>query len=267
MTKLVLLKFNGNFESGFQINLEVGEEGQAVERGIVGYLPPTIELNHYLVQWQEKYIQLGNNSRIKPQQIIYDGSMLPQKELVTSAKNLQFQFQQWLNSPSFYAVDKHLREELNRFEAVRILICSDRPQIYQLPWCCWDLLENYPNLEIGVSNFNFQRVPIKPKIHRHHQVRILAILGDNRGLNLQADCDFLESLDSSEVVFLVEPTPQELYARLWQGGWDIVFFAGHSQTIAREGILYLNQQDRLTIEQLKYGFKRAISLGTPTCHL
>jgi len=261
MTKLVLLKFNGNFESGFQINLEVGEEGQAVERGIVGYLPPTIELNHYLVQWQEKYIQLGNNSRIKPQQIIYDGSMLPQKELVTSAKNLQFQFQQWLNSPSFYAVDKHLREELNRFEAVRILICSDRPQIYQLPWCCWDLLENYPNLEIGVSNFNFQRVPIKPKIHRHHQVRILAILGDNRGLNLQADCDFLESLDSSEVVFLVEPTPQELYARLWQGGWDIVFFAGHSQTIAREGILYLNQQDRLTIEQLKYGFKRAISLG------
>ena len=261
VTKLVLLKFNGNFESGFQINLEIGEEGRAADRGIVGYLPPTVELSRCLLQWQQQYIRLGNNSRIKPQQIIYDGSILPQKQLVTSAKKLQLQFQQWLNSPSFYAVDKHLREELSRFEEVRILICSDRPQIYQLPWCCWDLLEHYPNLEIGISSFNFQRIPIKSKKHRHDKVRILAILGDARGLNLQTERDFLESLDCSEVVFLVEPTPQELYARLWQDSWDIVFFAGHSQTIAREGVLYLNQQDRLTIDQLKYGFKRAIASG------
>ncbi len=260
-TKLVLLKFNGNFESGFQINLEIGKEGQAADRGILGYLPPTRELNRYLLQWQQKYIQLGNNTRIKPQQIIYDGKILPHKQLIASANNLQLQFQQWLNSPSFYAVDKHLREELNRLEEVRILICSDRPQIYQLPWCCWDLLENYPNLEIGISNFNFRRVQTDSKMRRHHKVRILAILGDSRGLNLQADRHFLESLERCEVVFLVEPTPQELYARLWQASWDIVFFAGHSQTIDREGILYLNQQDCLTIEQLKYSFKKAIASG------
>ena len=261
MTKFVLLKFNGSFESGFQINLEIGREGHSADRGLSGYLPPASELGKCLVRWQQQYTQLGNISRIKPQQIIYDGSILPQKQLATSAQNLQFQFQQWLNSPSFYAIDKHLREELNRWEAVRILICSDRPKIYQLPWCCWDLLESYPNAEIAITNFNFERVSIKPRIYRHNKVKILAILGDNRGLNLQADRQFLESIDNSKVVFLVEPTPQELYARLWQEPWDIVFFAGHSKTIARQGVLYLNKQDRLTIEQLKYGFKNAIALG------
>ncbi|HEY9771391.1 MAG TPA: hypothetical protein V6C71_23345 [Coleofasciculaceae cyanobacterium] len=54
------------------------------------------------------------------------------------------------NCPGFNLIDKHLREELNRKEVIRILICSDRPEIYQLPWCCWDLVENYPNLEIAV---------------------------------------------------------------------------------------------------------------------
>ena len=261
MTKLVLLKLNGSFESGFQISLEIGQEGQPADRGLVGYLPTALELKRCLVQWQQEYTQLGNNNRIKPQQIIYDGSILPQKKLATSAKKLQSQFQQWLNSPSFYTVDKHLREELHRYETIRILICSDLPQIYQLPWCCWDLLDNYPHLEIAISNFNFERVPTKPKIYQGNKVRILAILGDSQGINLKADRNFLASLDNSEVVFLNEPTPHELYVHLWQDSWDIVFFAGHSKTIARQGVFYLNQRDRLTIEQLKYGFKKAIASG------
>ena len=39
------------------------------------------------------------------------------------------------------------------------------------------------------------------------------------------------------------------------------FFAGHSSTVARQGVLYLNQEDKLTIEQLKHGFAQAISNG------
>ncbi|MCC0178946.1 CHASE2 domain-containing protein [Waterburya agarophytonicola K14] len=261
MAKLVILKFNGNFQLGFQVSLEIGQEGKSAERGFAGILPPAPGLNECLRLWQQQYSKLDNHSRIKPQQIIYDGSIDPQEELATTAKKLQKRLQQWLNSPSFYSVDKHLREELNRSEAIRILICSDLPEIYQLPWCCWDLLDNYPNSEIAISNFDFKRIPIQPKIKPHNKVRILAILGEDRGINLDADRDFLESLENGEVFFLVEPTRQELYARLWQETWDIVFFAGHSQTIDRQGILYLNPEDKLTIEQLKHGFKRAIANG------
>ena len=261
MAKLVVLKFNGNFQSGFQVSLEIGREGQSVERGFAGSLPPAPKLSQALAIWQQRYIQLDNNSRIKPQQIIYDGSIDPQRRLATATKKLQYEFEQWLNSSTFYAVDKHLREELHRTETIRLLLCSDRSEIDRLPWCCWDLLENYPNLEIALSNFDFKRVAVKPKIRRHRQVKILAILGDGRGIDLNTDCDFLSSLDSGEVVFLKEPTRQELYTHLWSNSWDIVFFAGHSLTVAREGLLYLNQEDRLTIEQLKYGFTKAIANG------
>ncbi len=105
-------------------------------------------------------------------------------------------------------------------------------------------------------------MPIVP-IHRqkHNKVRILAILGNGRGLNLAADRFSINALKDGEVKFLIEPTPQELDDCLWQESWDIIFFAGHSKTLARQGILYLNAEDRLTIEQLRHGFKQAIASG------
>lgn len=261
MTKLVILKFSGSLESGFVVNSEIAQEGKSVDRGCVGSLPPATELNYYLATWQQHYHLLGKKYRIKPQQIIYDGSINPHRQLTASASQLEQALSQWLNSPGFSPVDKHLREELNRSESVRILICSDRHEIYQLPWCSWDLVENYPNLEIAVSNPNFARASVVPKVRRHQGVRILAILGDSQGINLQADRAFLDTLEAETVKFLTEPTIQELYDCLWHETWDIVFFAGHSKTLERQGVLYLNSQDRLTIDQLKHGFRQAIASG------
>ena len=261
MAKLVVLKFNGSLESGFQVNLEIGQEGKSPERGCVGSLPPAAELTRCLATWRQQYNQQEHNHRIKPQQIIYDGSSNSRKQLLKAADDLQQALDQWLNSPGFNSIDKHLREELNREEAIRILISSDRPEIYQLPWCCWDLVEHYPNLEIAYSNPNFARILHLLPIHRHHKVRILAIIGDARGINIEADRSLLSTLEEAEVEFLIEPTPPELYERLWQKTWDIVFFAGHSETLDRQGVLSLNDADHLTIEQLRHGFKRAIASG------
>jgi len=261
MAKLVILKFNGSLESGFQVNSEIGQEGKSAERGCAGSLPAAAELHQCLIAWQQQYNQQGNNHRIKPQQIIYDGSVNPGKQLLKTANKLENALDKWLNSPGFNSIDKHLREELNREEAIRILISSDRPEIYQLPWCCWDLVENYPNLEIAYSNPNFARIPNITQAHRHHKVRILAIIGDAEGINLETDRSFLSTLEEGEVEFLIEPTPPELYERLWHKTWDIVFFAGHSKTLNRQGILALNGSDQLTIEQLRHGFKRAIASG------
>ncbi|WP_019509259.1 CHASE2 domain-containing protein [Pleurocapsa sp. PCC 7319] len=261
MTKLVILKLSGDFESGFQISLEIGLEGKSADCGFSGFLPPATELRRCLAQLQDLYRQQSQNCRIKPQQIIYDGSINPHKQLVKSAAKLHQELQNWLNYPSFNSVDKHLREELNRQEVIRMLICSNCLEIYQLPWCCWDLVDNYPKLEIAISNFNFERVPTIHKPFKTGKVKILAILGDGRGLNLEADRAFLNSLAEGEVIFLIEPTRQELYAHLWQDSWDIIFFAGHSQTIARQGLLSLNAEDQLTIEELRPGFKQAIASG------
>jgi len=261
MTKLVILKFIGNLESGFQVNLEIGNEGESVSSSCVGSLPRALDLVKCLSHWQKQYNQLDQGNRIKPQQIIYDGSFFPQKQLIKAAKLLEHKLQQWLNSEEFSPIDRFLREELNRQDEIRLIICSDLLQLYQLPWCCWDMVEKYPQLEISLSSLNFERVKLKQRFIPHHKVRILAILGNNKGLNLDADRNFLASLDDGEVIFLVEPSPQELHKHLWRQTWDIIFFAGHSQTIDRKGILALNKEDNLTIEQLRYGFRQAISGG------
>lgn len=261
MTKLVILKFIGNLESGFQVNLEIGQEGESVSSSCIGRLPGASDLTHCLNQWQQQYNQLDQSNRIKPQHIIYDGSFFPQQQLSKTSKRLQHKLQQWLNHDEFSPIDRLLRLELNRQEEIRLIICSDLPQLYQLPWCCWDVVEKYPQLEIALSSLNFEQVQVKQRVIPHHKVRILAILGDNQGISLDADRNFLASLDDGEVIFLVEPDPQEVYKHLWEQTWDIVFFAGHSQTIARQGIIALNEADNLTIEQLRYGFRRAISRG------
>ncbi|NER52065.1 MAG: CHASE2 domain-containing protein, partial [Symploca sp. SIO1A3] len=65
-----------------------------------------------------------------------------------------------------------------------------------------------------------------------------------------------------ELVFLVEPQRRELNEYLWdKKGWDILFFAGHSQTEGETGRIYLNKTDSLTIADLKNSLRAAISRG------
>ena len=157
MVKLVVLKFNGSLESGFDVNSEIAIEGKSAERGRNASLPIALELKRCLACWQQAYQQLGNQ-RIIPQQIIYDGRVNPHQQIVVTAKRLRQALGTWLNSPQFQPIDKYLREELNRHEAIRISICSDSLEIGSLPWCCWDLVENYPQAEVALSNPNFARV-------------------------------------------------------------------------------------------------------------
>ncbi len=259
--KLVILKLDGDFETGFAISLEIGFDGESIYRGFSGKLPAAPELQQCLSQWQAEYCHLEGDRRIKPQKIIYNGRLNSRQQLNYATNDLEQHFHDWLATSGFREIDKKLREELNRQETIRILICSDRLEIAQLPWCCWDLVENYPKLEIAFSNLDFQRVAISHPARKSSKVRILAILGNSQGIDLDADRQFLNSLAAAEVVFLVEPTRQQLYDYLWQGVWEIIFFAGHSATINTQGILHLNSADELTINDLRYGLKKAIAAG------
>ncbi len=261
MAKLVILNLDGDLVTGFKVSLEIKLEREPVYLRLSGELPAAPELLNCLAKWQQQYYQLEHHYRIKPKKIIYNGSINSQPQLVHHAISLQQQLQNWLESPSFQKIDRKLREELNRQEIIRLLICSDRPTVYQLPWYSWNLLESYPKLEIAFSKLNFERVETPIKYKKAAKVKILAILGDSQGINLESDRAFLNSLANADVVFLVEPSRQQLYDYLYREAWDIIFFAGHSKTINSQGILYLNPEDALTIAELKYAFQNAIASG------
>ncbi len=260
MPRLAFLKIIGDFNQGFVVNLEIVREDNSRQMVKSGTLPPAPDLLECLQVWQKQYRRLGgSNTRITGKKVIATSAKL--HGLNPSAKKLEASFQNWLQSTEFQDVNLRLREVLNTQEKIRIWLCSNNQQLHQLPWCTWNFLDRYEQIELTLSQLDFDEISKFSSSKNICKVRILAVFGNNEGINLEPDRQLLSNLSEAEVVFLVEPQREELYNRLWVESWDIVFFAGHSQTIEQQGILYLNQEDILTIEDLKYALKKAIKHG------
>ena len=83
-----------------------------------------------------------------------------------------------------------------------------------------------------------------------------------RVINIEADRSILKQLPQAQTEFLPQPNRQQLNEYLWdEKGWQILFFAGHSQTTDDTGCIYINQTETLTIPQLKNALKTAIDRG------
>ncbi len=268
--KLVVLKLDGDLEQqGFRVALEIGLEGDrtstdwfvrpAIER--MASLPPDPSLVLLLDQWQQAYRSLGIPSRIIPQEIIYGGSVNWQESCQQTARALRDRFNRWLDAEEFRWIDRCLRESLNLHEPIRMVVRTQDWNVRRLPWHLWNLLEHYTQIEISLSSLTVQRLSSTRTAIPDGKVRILAILGNCAGINVEADRSRLQQLPNAAVTFLVEPPRQQLNQQLWQQPWDILFFAGHSQTEGEAGRLYINPQESLTLAELKYALHRAIAQG------
>jgi len=261
MKKFVGLKLEGDLAvSGCRVTLEMGQEGEPRQIERVGRLPQCPDLCLALQQWQESYDQLDGNSRLEPGKIVYDGSISDRREQCRqAAENLSQHFQTWLRSPSFQDLDRRLREELHRDDEIRFLIRTEIPELQQLPWHLWDLIDRYQQAEVALSQVCFE--PCQQPDSSPEQMRVLAILGNSDGINVEGDRQILESLPYAQVTFLVEPQRDQITDRLWSGPWDIIFFAGHSKTEGDTGRIYINSQDSLTLTELWYGLRQATQQG------
>ncbi|HBB31005.1 MAG TPA: transmembrane sensor domain-containing protein, partial [Cyanobacteria bacterium UBA9273] len=262
MGKLIVLKLDGNFEQGFRVTLEIGAEGDRPETEIVGWLPPAIDLVEQYQEWQSAYRSLGKAVRdIKPKRARIDGSFNKGKqECRTLANELRDRLNCWLKTESFLSIREKWLSKVSTSDPLRVMIRAENQQIFLLPWHQWDLLELYNHAEIGLSSLEYERSPTVPTSGRD-RVRILAILGNQEGIEIAADRKHLENLRGAKTKFLVEPQRQELNDQLWEQPWDILFFAGHSKTEGEKGRIYINQKDSFTLDELKYALKKAVTGG------
>lgn len=226
-----------------------------------GSLPPASELEDLYQRWQLLYDALSQRWL---RRIIFDESS--QDVLQVSSVDfdhicaeLQNQLNNWLNSSPFRRIDQQLRRHLSPTDQIRVIIETDDEKLRRLPWHLWDFFEDYPKAEIALSTVE----SVALNCHTPPgQVRILAILGNSTGVDLAADRQLLEALPDVELVFLEEPGRRELDEHLWdKRGWDILFFAGHSQTEGETGLLHINQTDTITVPQLKNALRQAIARG------
>lgn len=267
MSKRAILRCDGSLERGFGVILEIRDTAaltfparqSSVFTEVTGALPPAVDLCQLLTGWQQHYLGSVGVTRISLENIgTRTGTLSEIAQCRQLAKELQQALKTWLASSEFQPIEQRLRETLTVQDSVEVLLRTNDDRIHRLPWHLWDFIERYPQAELSIGSA--PELVTQPQLP-HHRVRILAILGDRKGIDIEADRQLLASLPQTDVVFLVEPSRQELYSHLWEQAWDILFFAGHSNTEQQQGRIHLSSSESLTIDELRYGLRRAIGRG------
>ncbi len=259
--RLLLSLLEGSFEKGFPAILQInsGQQRANIESQVSGRLPPAPELWLAWQNWQLAYRQMVHpQSRIKPKP-----EQITNISCLQLGSELGYLINNWLNqgNKQWQKIRDSLQRNLHQNDEIEFLIQTSDIQLQQIPWHLWDFFDHYPYAEIAISTSEYHRIKSSFSPKKQEKVRILAILGDREGIDLNQDKIYLEQLSSqAEIKFLVEPQIEELNDQLWEKGWDILFFAGHSSS-SKKGQIWLNKTDILTLEQLKYALKKAINNG------
>ncbi|MCC5638663.1 CHASE2 domain-containing protein [Nostoc sp. CHAB 5844] len=261
MTKLVVLKFGkGSFETGFPVTLQLGEENSRPESEVIGELPPDVELPLNFNCWQAIYRSLDFAAR--PKGLPKPNKQIPSNlECLQAAQKLCDRLNYWLQSESFRPIREKWLEKLQTSDTIRVILQTQDYQLQKLPWHLWEIIERYPHAEIALSAPSYEKVSFSPISTA--KIKILALLGDSQGVDINTDRLLLEQLPNTKIHFLVEPSREDLTDHLWQQNWDILFFAGHSSShsTGETGQIYINPTESLRIEQLKYALKQAVERG------
>ncbi len=271
MRKLVVLKLDGDLEIGVRVTLEIGEEGKRPSTEITGNLPPNPGMLAAIDQWQSTYRNLWQFTRIKAKKIVYDGSISQRRQdCHHKATELRAHLNNWLLSESFRPLREKLLKHLMPSDEVRVLIRTAQEQLEKLPWHLWDLVDrDYLESEVALSvPESEQLAPLQTSIYSNklsnklsNKIKILAILGNSDGIDIDQDRQLLQKLPLAATTFLVEPQRKDINDHLWNQHWDILFFAGHSKTENKIGNIYINQTDSLTIDELRYALRKAVASG------
>ncbi|MDZ8069876.1 MAG: CHASE2 domain-containing protein [Nostoc sp. DedQUE08] len=266
MSKLVVFSFlGGDLNQGFPVvTAQVWCDNQFVPVKLTGSLPPAPELSELYRRWQLLYAavhqRLGRNQRIKVHS--QDITNISVNDFNEVCQQLQANINAWLKCESFQNIERQLRTLLSRNNEIRVIIETNIVLLHRLPWHLWHFFEDYPKAELALSNHEYESTHLLQKSPTG-KVKILAILGNRVGIDIDKDASALQGLTDGKTTFLIEPTRQTLDEHLWNHDWDILFFAGHSTSLTdgEIGEICINQTESLTISQLKNGLKAAIRRG------
>ena len=215
--------------------------GQGYNRNIqVEY--PTL-LSHLYSQWQQAYLNYYNSLRGKVTG--YGAGKAPQKDwraiLVEAEVKFLDRFHRWLLSPELFPIRRKIANAASdrNCEWIDVFLTCVTPELARFPWETWQIgtdINTVGKIRISRTPNNIEYESVRPL---RRKARILAIFGDDTGVNLESDRESLKQQFQhiAEIKFegwkQGETNSDELKTRIFQKiadkkGWDILFFAGHS---------------------------------------
>ncbi len=263
--QVILTLSGGDLEQGFlAVTMQTSLDQHLSQRlKASGTLPPAPQLDQNYRDWQAHYLALQDRLRI---QLVTENTLnqVSRERFEQLSEQLSRDLNQWLGMPGFQRIDQQLRLYLNPEDPIRLILETDCPNTRRLPWHLWLFFRDYPQAEFALGSLNYRPVGMSEPVARAGTVRILAILGNSVGIDVAGDRTLLSQLPQADTQFLVEPSRSQLHEALWaESGWDILFFAGHSQSHLGDatGQIAINSTESLTIEQLDYALGAAIARG------
>ena len=281
MPKSVVINLgNGDLYSGLpRVTAQVWAEARARPEQFIGSLPVAPALVELHRDWRSLYQSLCARRPLRSVAgVRYEEDALEIDESgITNVSQVSFEqlsqrlqdaLNDWLRTETFLPIERQLRSQCSPVEEVRVVIETDDDLLRRLPWQRWAFFKDYPRAEMALSCSEYQCHNATPRASRK-KARILAVLGNSQGINLEQDAQLLQQLPDAETQFLVNPSRQEFNEQLWaEPGWDMLFFAGHSQSEGQKdsqtGRIYINdrpQHNSLTIEQFGAAIEGAVSHG------
>lgn len=182
---------------------------------------------------------------------VVDSGSLPPVEtdwygwLGEAEHSLLNEFQRWLRQEELYALRAAIAQATRETrQPVRVFLsCST--DLARLPWEAWEIGSDFA----ATGSIRIVRTP--PNIprgnhsrRRRGRARILAILGDDTGLDFETDRQAVKALARvAEVQFVgwqpgksvLQVREEIVQAIAQEDGWDLLFFAGHSNEKASRG--------------------------------
>jgi branched-chain amino acid transport system substrate-binding protein len=255
---VVLRITGGSFEEGYDIQAEIRHDRKILCTES-GRLPPKPEIPQLYEQtFSPRYANWGNRSNWGAR-TIQDGDGIESiKACISTAKQLEQLFQNWMEYAKLGDIYTGITHEIPRGSQPIFILEAPRNLVLQrLPWHSWDWLnKTYPGTEVVLSSKAF---PVEVTQKR---LRILVILGSEENIDLKADWAALENnLKSIAELFLfVQPEFNQLRDQL-RAGYDILFFAGHSDSQDQNGWIKINEHETIDIKELIPDLRLAISKG------
>ncbi|MCU0537201.1 MAG: CHAT domain-containing protein [Hydrococcus sp. Prado102] len=266
---------SGNLDRGFQsVTAQIWTQENPYPEQFTGSLSAAPHLISLYRRWQAIYQALCSRLVMLSPAIEEDDELEIEDGGITQVSHVSFDevcqtlqksFNTWLNCEEFLKIDRQLRSHCNRSDTIRVIIETDDDLVKRLPWHRWDFVKDYPASEVALSKPEYKRKNAFPTRIFRQNIRILAILGNSQDIDVEGERKFLDSLKDAQTEFLVKPSRLEFDRQLWDSqGWDILFFAGHSQSEGETGRIYINENDKnnsLTVEHLEEALTEAIANG------
>ncbi|MBP0018167.1 MAG: CHAT domain-containing protein [Cyanobacteria bacterium SBLK] len=267
MKKFVFLKIGqGDFDRGFPVILKITLPHRASipEVEIDCELPPHSQIPELYQNWLDASKKLSFTNLIENNKA-QEYSRKYSQQYYNAAKQLKSNLKTWLSASTnlkFQRLRETLYNRLDASDEIFVFLQTSHEILKKLPWQEWDLLrDRFPKAEIALSPSEIESVdPEQPKTGQKN-IKILSILGDSTGINLEKDRETIANLPKVNPEFLVEPDRQAFSYKLWEKEWDILFFAGHSNSNSDSGIIYLNPQEKLPIAELRNSLKKVADRG------